>query len=193
MNRKSLFLLSLAVLIAIVAYRASGWDFDWSLFFSSLWDIQPVWLAASISASLLTYIFRAFRWQVLLQPLKSIPFGSLLSTTLVGFAAIYILGRAGEVIRPLWLTRRENIPLTASVATVIVERFFDTMMVIVLFGWALLIVEVPAAADETLGAMKTGAWVIIAISIAAMVFLVFFRSNIERILRYVPFPKIASL
>lgn len=188
-----MFLLSLAVLIAVVAYRASGFDFDWSLFFSSLLDLQPGWLAASIAATLLTYAVRALRWQVLLNPLKRIPFGTLLSTTLVGFSAIYVLGRAGEVIRPLWLKRREHIPLTASVATVIVERFLDTMMVIVLFGLALLIVDVPPAADETLAAMKNGAWVIIAVSVAAMVFLLFFRSNIERILRYVPFAGVASL
>ena len=193
MSRKSLLLLSLAAISAVVAYRLSGWDFDWTLFFSSLWDVQPGWLAASIVATLLTYVIRAFRWQVLLNPLKAVPMGPLVSTTLVGFSAIYVLGRAGELILPLWLTRREQIPLTSSVATVVAERFLDTMMLIVLFGWALLWVKLPAAADETVGLMKEAAWVMVGSSVAAMVFLFVFRSNTDRILRLVPFKRIASL
>src|SRR3989442_11736821 len=116
MNRKSLFLLILTVIIAVGFYRFIGWDFNWSLFVSSLWNVQPVWLLASIAATLLTYVARAFRWQVLLHPLKSIRMGPLISTNLLGFSAIYLVGRAGELVRPLWLTRREQIPLTASVA-----------------------------------------------------------------------------
>ncbi len=193
MSRKSLFLLILTAVTAIVAYRLSGWDFDWTLFFSSLWNLQPGWLMASVVATFLTYLIRAFRWQVLLNPLKSIRMGPLVSTTLIGFSAIYVLGRAGELIRPLWLTRREQIPLTASVATVVVERFLDTMMLIVLFGWALFLVKLPAAADETVTLMKETAWVMVGSSVAAMVFLFFFRSNIDRILWFVPFKKIASL
>jgi uncharacterized protein (TIRG00374 family) len=193
MSRKSLFLLILAVILAIVLYRSGGWQFDWSLFFASLWDLQPGWLAASISATLLSYVVRAFRWQVLLNPLKRIPIPALLSTTIVGFAAIYVLGRAGEVIRPIWLTRREHVALTASFATIIVERVLDSMMLIVLFGWALLVVDVPLEAAATLNLMKNTAWIMIGGSIAGMIFLFFFRSNIDRILRYVPFAGIASL
>src|SRR2546427_8819172 len=72
MNRKSLFLLILTVIIAVGFYRFIGWDFNWSLFVSSLWNVQPGWLTASIAATLLTYVARAFRWKVLLNPLKSI-------------------------------------------------------------------------------------------------------------------------
>jgi uncharacterized protein (TIRG00374 family) len=119
--------------------------------------------------------------------------GSLLSTTLVGFSAIYILGRAGELVRPIWLTRREQISLTASVATIIIERFLDAIFVIVLFAWALLMIDVPASAADTIALMKNTAWMMIAGSIAAMVFMLFFRSNIERILRYVPFARVGKM
>jgi hypothetical protein len=94
-----------------------------------------------------TYVSRAFRWQVLLNPLKPVRIGPLFTTNLLGFTGIFVLGRAGEVIRPLWLTRREQIPLTASVATIIVERFVDTLMLVCLFGWALIAVEVPSKAS----------------------------------------------
>jgi len=100
MSRKSLFFLGLAAISAYLIYRASAWGFDWSLFVSSLWNIQPAWLAASIVATLLTYVARAFRWQVLLNPLKPVSMGPLISTNVLGFSAIYLIGRPGELVRP---------------------------------------------------------------------------------------------
>jgi hypothetical protein len=140
MSRKSLFFLCLAAITIYMVYQLRAWGFDWSLFLASLWNVQPVWLTASIAATLLTYVARAYRWQVLLNPLKPVPTGPLISANVLGFSAIYVFGRPGELVRPLWLTRRENIPLTASFATIIVERFLDALMVIVLFGLALLLV-----------------------------------------------------
>ena len=193
MGRKSLFFLCLAGISVYLLYKLSAWGFDWSLFLSTLWNVQPVWLAASIAATLLTYVTRAFRWQVLLNPLKSIRVGVLISTSVLGFSAIYLLGRPGEFVRPLWLARQEHIPLTASVATIIVERFLDMFMLITLFGLALLLVKLPSAAESTLKLMKDTAWVMLAGAAGAMIFLFFFRSNIELIVRYVRFARIVSL
>src|SRR5436309_13031365 len=134
MNRKLLLLLILSAIVTVALYRFAGCDFDWSLFVSSLWNIQPWWLTLSIVATLLTYVVRAIRWQVLLNPLKSIRMGPLISTNVLGFSAIYLIGRAGELVRPVWLTRRERVPLTASVATIIVERFLDTIRIMALSG-----------------------------------------------------------
>lgn len=192
MNRKSFVLLSLAVL-AIVLYRMAGLDFDWSLFLSSLGKVQPGWFIASMLITFLTYVSRAFRWQVLLSRLKPVGIGPLYSTNLLGFTGIFILGRAGEFIRPLWLTRREQIPLTASVATIIVERFFDSLMLIALFGGALLLVKVPAAASGAIGLMKDAAGIMVIVSVAAIITMFFFRSNVDRIVGYLPFAKIGSL
>src|SRR4030095_13329252 len=193
MNRKSLFFLCLAAISIYLLYKLGSWGFDWSLFLSSLENVQPGWLAASIFATMLTYVARAFRWQVLLNPLKSIRMGALINTNLLGFSAIYLIGRPGELVRPLWLTRQARIPLTASVATVIVERVLDTLMLIALFGWALLVVQLPSTATHIITLMKNAAWVMVATSVAAIIFLFFFRSNVDRINRYVPFKKLHSL
>src|SRR5690349_7650393 len=170
MNRKLLFLLILMVASTVVLYRTFGWDFDWSLFVSSLWNIQPWWLTLSIVATLLTYVVRAIRWQVLLNPLKEIPMGPLISTNVLRFSAIYLVGRAGEFVRPLWLTRREQVPLTASVATIIVEWFLDTLMLIALFGGALLLVKLPSAAQHSVALMKNTAWIMVAGAVITLIF-----------------------
>jgi hypothetical protein len=192
MSRKSLFFLCLAAITVYLVYKFRAWDFNWSLFLSSLWNVKPGWIAASVAATMLTYVARALRWQVLLNPLKSIPMGPLISINVLGFSAIYVLGRPGELVRPLWLTQREHIPLTASLATIVVERVLDTLMLIALFGLALLLVELPSAAQQTVTLMKSTAWVMVSGSAAAMVFLFFLRSNIERIVRFIPVTKAVS-
>ena len=96
-----MFLLTLIAIGAVIAYRWFNFSFDWSLFYSSLWNVQPVWLTVSIAATFATFWIRAVRWQVLLHPLKNVSVGPLTSINLVGFSGIFVLGRAGELIRPL--------------------------------------------------------------------------------------------
>jgi uncharacterized protein (TIRG00374 family) len=170
----------------------AGLDFDWSLFLASMWTVQPAWFVASMLITFITYVSRALRWQVLLNPLKFVRIGPLFNANLLGFTAMFILGRAGEVIRPLWITRQEQVPLTASFATIIVERFIDTLMLVCLFGWALIAVDVPARARGPLALMKNAAWTMVGLSIAAIIFLFIFRSNTEWILRYIRVKKINS-
>ena len=193
MSRKLLVLLALAAIGVIVAYPLLRGQFNWSLFFSTIQTLDPWWLTASVVATMTTYLIRAYRWQVLLEPLKSIRIETLLSTTLIGFSAIYVLGRWGELVRPLWLTRREQVPITASFATIVVERFLDSVMLIVLFAWALLTVDVSPESAEALTLMKNGAWFISGACVAAIVALFLFRSNLERILPYIPFVRLRSM
>jgi uncharacterized protein (TIRG00374 family) len=188
-----LFFLCLAAVSIFLIYRFGTSGFDWSLFVRSVWSIQPGWLAASVVATMLTYVARAGRWQVLLNPLKPVSMGPLISTNVLGFSAIYIFGRPGELVRPVWLSRSEGIPLTASVATIIVERVLDLLMLIALFGIALKVVELPPATQHSVLWMKRQAGLIVASSAAAMVFLFLFRSKIDRIISYVPIAKVGEL
>ena len=122
------------------------------------------WLAASIVTNVATYWFRAIRWQILLAPLKAVRLRSLFAITIVGFSAIYVLGRAGEIARPIWLARREKVALTGSVATIVVERFLDVIMLIIAFVVALFAAEVPSTSSPMLVLLKNGAWIIAAIA-----------------------------
>lgn len=66
-------------------------------------------LASAVVAVAATHVLRAIRWQYLLLPLGRPHFGSVLRTTVIGFAATSLLpARAGEVVRPYLLARRED-------------------------------------------------------------------------------------
>jgi glycosyltransferase 2 family protein len=193
MSRKWFIFLVLCVIAAIVAYRSAGWKFDWALFFSTIRNIHWGWLTASVAVTIFTLYLRAVRWQELLSPVKRIDIGPLFTTTVMGFSSIFLLGRAGELVRPLWLARREKISVSASFATIIVERFLDSTMLVGLFGWALVSVKVSSESAGALALMKHAAWYIVVVSAGAIVLLFLLRSNVELVVRYIPFRKLASL
>src|SRR4030095_5971018 len=192
MSRKLLVLLALSLVVVIVAYWVWGREFDWSLFLSSLKTVKPGWFAASIATTMGTYWFRAARWQVLLAPLKAIQLPSLFSITIIGFSAIFMLGRAAELARPIWLARREKVALTGSVATIVVERFLDSIMLILAFGVALLTADIPGASSPTVALLKKAAWTIAGVAAAALITLFILRSNAAWIVGKIPFRRVAS-
>ena len=96
---------------------------------------SPIPLALALAFTLVTYALRAFRWQYLLAPIGPTHFGTAFRTTVIGFAASFLLpARAGEVIRPYLLARRERLSATAAFATVVLERLLDLLVVLVLFA-----------------------------------------------------------
>lgn len=100
---------------------------------------RPEWLALSLATMFVNLAIRALRWQYLLEPLGRTSFASSFRATAVGFAATAILpARAGEVIRPYFLARRERhherMSATGAFATIILERLLDVVTVLVLLA-----------------------------------------------------------
>lgn len=91
-------------------------------------------IAVAVLVTFLTYVLRAWRWQALLRPLGRARFRNAFRTTVIGFAATYVLpGRVGEVLRPYLLARAERFNAASAFATVVVERVLDLITILVLF------------------------------------------------------------
>lgn len=126
-------------------------------------------LGSAVLAVAATYVLRAVRWQYLLMPLGRPGFGPVFRTTVIGFAATSLLpARAGEVVRPYLLARREGMSATATFATIIVERLLDTLTVLLLFASYLLVFDqgMHGRNPAVFGALKAGG---VAVGIAAVV------------------------
>ncbi|MBC7798262.1 MAG: flippase-like domain-containing protein [Pyrinomonadaceae bacterium] len=90
------------------------------------------------------YLLRAFRWRTLLAPITETDLGELFATTTIGFAAVFIFGRAGEVVRPVWLPMRDKrVRPSAALVTIGVERICDMAAIVVLFAVNLLWIRAP--------------------------------------------------
>lgn len=141
-------------------------------------------LALAIVVTLLTYAFRAFRWQYLLAPIGPTHFLTAFQTTVIGFAASFLLpARPGEVLRPYLLAKREGLPPTPAFATIILERLLDLVTVVLLFGVFVLFVD-PASisADPVVYArVKTGGLIAAAGSIGGLALFFVLAGHPERL------------
>ena len=109
--------------------------------------IRDVWLSIPwrypllfLMLALPQYAVRAWRWGLLLRPFKlHIPFRSLWNFSLIGFMVSYLLpGRLGEVARPVMLAEKEGIKKSQAIATIVNERLFDLLTVLVLLVFYLV-------------------------------------------------------
>lgn len=126
---------------------------DWGEIWDALAGVKYIYLVPAIMLALMQYIFRAFRWYYLLHELKRIRFFRLLSPMLIGFMGNCLLpARAGEFIRAYLLAEKEGIKLTASLASLVVDRMFDMFVLLLLIGGVLLFYPL----DETVLRHATG-------------------------------------
>jgi len=101
-----------------------------------------------LSALIATAIFplRAIRWKIILGPLgEGMPIAPLWRSTAVGMMVNNIYpARLGEIARAYALTREtERVSLTASVASLAVDRVFDALTLMLLLVSAMLAPEFP--------------------------------------------------
>jgi len=132
---------ALVGLAALLIWRLSHRAFAWRVFLDSFRGVDLFWMAAAILFIYLSYLGRALRWRVMLRPLRPhASLGGLLSATLIGFTAVVLLGRAGELVRPYLIAAREKVTFSSQMAAWLLERIFDLLMVLAVFGFALAIV-----------------------------------------------------
>jgi hypothetical protein len=141
-------------------------------------------LTLALTATALTYVLRAVRWQYLLLPLGRPHFSMVLKTTVIGFAVSTLLpARAGEVVRPYLLARHEGFSATAAFATIILERLLDMLTVLLLFGLYLVLASPGAAASnsDVFRALKMGGLVVGAASVVGLGLMMLVAGHPERL------------
>jgi glycosyltransferase 2 family protein len=115
------------ILAALVYLQYRHWQtFDWGTFWSQTHRINKLHVLHGIALIYFGYWLRAVRWKIFLRPVRpKAGTLSLLSSTLVGFTGLALLGRAGEFIRPYLIARRTDLPFSSQLAVWGVERIFD--------------------------------------------------------------------
>lgn len=90
-----------------------------------------IWLLPGIGVYFVGVWVRAWRWHYLLRPLKKIPTAAMFPIVTIGYMGNNIYpARAGEVLRAMILKQRQDVPVSASLATIIVERVFDGLVML---------------------------------------------------------------
>jgi len=124
--------------LIFLRFRGRGPLFDWAAFAATFYGLDWGWLALAGILAYATYFGRALRWAVFLRPLRPHPgMWNLVKATIIGFTAIVLLGRPGEFVRPYLISVKEQVPLTSQLAAWFLERIFDLLFALFIFGYGL--------------------------------------------------------
>ncbi len=171
--RKLLILLAALLAVGFAIYRFGGTLHGASFSGAKLWfalrNANPYLLLISVVAIYVCYAIRALRWGVFQQNLGASNFWPILGMTLAGFAAVFLLGRAGEPVRPLLLARKEKLPIASMYGIYALERIFDIVSAAMIAGLALLVETRHVPVAGTTGAILIGGVV------GVIGFLIYFR------------------
>ncbi len=182
-SRKVVVVLIGLLLLGFIVYRSSGMihlgDFSGTKLLQAVRNANLFLLILSIAAIYGCYALRSLRWKVFQQNLGESHFGTIYRLTLAGFSAVFLLGRAGEPVRPLLLSRKEKLPMSGMFGIYVLERVFDLASAAVIAAIGLLLFKSnehssgPAGKLEV-AARTTGLLFSIGV-VAAIAFLVYLR------------------
>ncbi len=136
MKKSGQLLIGLIVAFAAVYYTMR--NVSVSELMESFRHVNYLYLIPTFLLMCLTYVARAIRWRALLRPVKEVKTFELFSPLMVGFMAGVLPARAGELIRAYLLGKKFGLSFAGSLATIVVERLFDLVMLLILFSWILM-------------------------------------------------------
>ena len=136
MKKSGQLIIGLIVAVAAVYYTMR--NVSVSELMESFRHINYIWLLPTFVLMCLTYVARAIRWRVLLAPVKEVKTIELFSPLMVGFMAGVLPARAGELVRAYLLGKKFELSFASSLATIVIERLFDMILLLLLFSWILV-------------------------------------------------------
>lgn len=181
--RKPILALIFLLALAALAYRSRHaihlGDFTWSKFVQAVSQANVPLLLLAIVGIYVCYAIRALRWQRFSRYLGPAKYWNTYSGTVIGFAAIFLLGRPGELVRPIVLARKDNLPTSGMFGIYVVERLFDFGCAIGLAVLSLLVFPrklAEAGADpDAIATARHGGWVLVGVLALVIALLVYFR------------------
>ena len=155
-----------------------GRNLDWTEVRHAVGNADPYLLTAAIVIILFAYPIRAFRWSALLKPLAAARFSDLFAATTIGFSAVFLVGRAGEFVRPVVLSMRDpRVRPSTSLVTILVERIYDMTAVALMFAINLLWFRPPHSVDVSFERIRIAGLIMLSAVVIGILFLTWFRKR----------------
>lgn len=107
---------------------------------SDISNANYIWVAITMVLFMITNIFRALRWKMMLNAIGYQPkLINLFGTIMINYLANLGIPRSGEVIRAGLISQYENIPVEKALGTIFTDRIFDVIMLAIVIGLTMLI------------------------------------------------------
>ncbi len=171
--------LGLILSVALLVWALHNVEF--ALVVEHLRQSNPWYFALAVVLGTLIFPVRAWRWRIILDPVAyHLPFGPLWRATAIGFALNNTTPRLGEIARPYSLSRESpRVSFSAALASLVVDRLFDTFAIVTLLVVAMLSPAFPDAhlvAGRPIGSWLTGFVVLLLGGVAVLYAVVLFPS-----------------
>jgi uncharacterized protein (TIRG00374 family) len=164
--------------VAVALFWWFGRKLNWNEVRHALHNANPYMLAGAVAIITSAYFIRAARWGALLKPLGPARFSALFVATTVGFGSFFLIGRAGEVVRPVVLPMRDpRVRPGASFVTILVERLYDSIAVFLMFAVNLIWLQAPNSTQGDFARVRTVGFVLLAVALAVVAGLTWFRKK----------------
>ncbi len=182
-SKKWLLIAAVVAVLGYLVYRSSGSlglaGFSGAKLWAAIKSTNQRWLVAGVVLIYGCYALRSLRWEVFQRNLGHAKFWEIYPTTLAGFAAVFLLGRAGEPIRPLLLARRAKHPVADIFGIWVLERLFDVASMALIAAVALLVFKGSAHSGDaavTIAKAASTAGTFLAVGVGgAIAFLIYLR------------------
>jgi uncharacterized protein (TIRG00374 family) len=123
--------------------------FDFSEMRESLTSANYIYLIPAIGVYFISLYFRSFRWSYVLRPFASTRTSRLFPVVMVGYMANNVLPmRIGELVRSYYLSTREPVRGSTALATILVERVFDGLVLLVFLAMGTLFLPITGLTDQ---------------------------------------------
>jgi glycosyltransferase 2 family protein len=185
MNKKRIlvFGIVLAALCALIYLQIRAWKtFDWAMFWSRTEHVNWLFIFYGFAFTYIAYALRAVRWRIFLKPVHKTTTMRLLAPQFVGFAALALLGRAGEMIRPYIIAKKERLTFASQMAVWGVERIFDMGAFAVMLAVSFLSPDLRTLAFYP--QLREASFALMALVLGLVVFIVVVRRSGERVAQF---------
>lgn len=133
---KILISVGLAALLMYLAFR----NVEWIEFWEQAKSVDYTWVIISIVLSIVAYVARAYRWNILLEPLGyDLKTSRTTLAVLIGYLANLALPRLGEITRCGVLNRNDKVAIPAALGSVVTERIIDFLSLLILIFVSLIV------------------------------------------------------
>ena len=118
----------ISIVCVYIALRGLHVDEFWQV----VQSVNYWWILPAVGVYTIAVWIRTWRWRAMLRPLADVPMRRLWPVVVIGYMGNNVYpARAGEVLRSYVLRRREGVSMSASLATVVLERLFDGLIMLV--------------------------------------------------------------
>ena len=185
MNKKRIlvFGIVLVALCLLVYLQVRAWKtFDWAMFWNRTEHVNWLYIFYGLALTYIAYVLRAVRWRIFLKPVHQTTTARLLAPQFVGFSALALLGRAGEMVRPYIIAKKERLTFTSQVAVWGVERIFDMGSFAVMLAISFLSPDLRAL--RFYRQLREFSILLIVLILALIVFIVIVRRSGDRVAEF---------